>query len=96
MSAGKEGNVNVITEKKTEVSEKKGDELISIDNSNNGPSSTDSGTGSADFNSNSTQHSNTANNNVTTTATNATSQMSLQGAPNEASLVTQESPLIQG
>ncbi|XP_028968067.1 ensconsin [Galendromus occidentalis] len=91
------GNVNVISEKKAEASEKRVDELISIENSNNGPSSTDSGTGSADFNSNSTQHSNAANNNVTTTTTTTTTTSTgqMQGTPNDASLVTQEAPLIQ-
>ncbi|OQR72705.1 hypothetical protein BIW11_01254 [Tropilaelaps mercedesae] len=81
------------------VIEKK--EPVSIDNSANGPASTDSGTGSADFNSNSTQpaaqpeHPASGNNNLQPVQPHMLPVLPGQATTTDAPLVAQ-GPLIQG
>lgn len=84
------------------VIEKKEKEPVSIDNSANGPASTDSGTGSADFNSNSTQAviqpehpASGGNNNVQHVQANTPPVLPGQATTADAPLIVQ-GPLIQG
>ncbi|XP_022697314.1 ensconsin-like isoform X3 [Varroa jacobsoni] len=83
------------------VIEKKEKEPVSIDNSANGPASTDSGTGSADFNSNSTQAviqpehpASGGNNNVQHVQANTPPVLPGQATTADAPLIVQ-GPLIQ-